>query len=319
MAQVTSTAEVTGSSRRAHDVRRDGPASRTHSRWFVPWLFVAPAVAVIGLFVLWPFVQTVALAFTDSTMLRSGEFIGLDNFRALFDDRLFLRALRNSTLYAIVVVPILVVAPLVLASLVRGNSRIMGFFRTAYYLPVVMSAVVVGLIWTNQLHRTGLVNEVLQWLRVIAAPIPFLADPELLLFSAMFVTIWTGLGFYMVMYLAALSYVDDSLYEAAALDGAGAVRQFVSVTLPGVRSMMFLIGLLSSVAAFRVFGEVFVLSDGTGGLGGQAITMTMLIQRAGTGLHAQTGYAAAISLVMFVILAVVIAVQMVVQSRSEKS
>jgi len=290
----------------------------THSRWYVPWLFVIPALLVIGTFVIYPFIGTIQLAFTNSTMLRQGDFVGLDNFRNLFSDRLFMTALRNSTMYTIIVVPILVIAPLILAALVRRKSRVMGFFRTAYYLPVLMSAVVVGLIWTNQLHRTGLINETLQWLQVITAPIPFLGDPQLLLFSAMFVTIWTGLGFYMVMYLASLAHIDDSLYEAAAIDGAGPIRQFFSVTMPAVRSTMLLVCLLSSIAAFRVFGEIFVLSGGTGGLGGRAITMTMLIQREGTGISARTGYTAAISLVMFIVLGALVTIQMIVQSRQEK-
>jgi ABC-type sugar transport system permease subunit len=299
-------------------VRRAGPASRTHSRWFTPWLFVAPAVLVVGVFVVYPFFNTLVLAFTDSTMLRRGGFVGLDNFTRLFDDPRFGTAMLNSSLYVVCVVPFMVLLPVVLASLVRGSTRIMGFFRTAFYLPVVMSAVVVGLIWTNLLGKQGLVNELLQWLQAITAPIPFLTDRWLLLFSAMFVTVWMGMGYYMVIYLAALANIDDSLYDAASVDGAGVVRQFLHVTLPGVRNTMFLIGLLSSIAAFRVFGEVYVLTNGTGGIGGQNLTMTMLVQREGTGLQAQTGYAGAISMVMFVILGVLIAAQLIVQNRQEK-
>lgn len=292
-----------------------GAASRTHSRWFVPWLFLVPALAIVGIFIVLPFLNTLAIAFTDSTMLVPGQFVGLDNFSRLLDDPRFVTALVNSSLYVVVVVPVMVLLPLVLASLVTGQSRIMGFFRTAFYLPVVMSAVIVGLIWTNLLGKQGLVNELLQWLNVVSAPLPFLTDRWLLLFSAMFVTVWMGLGYYMVIYLAALANIDDSLYDAAAMDGAGAVRKFLHVTLPGVRSTMLLIGLLSSIAAFRVFGEVYVLTNGTGGVGGRNLTMTMLIQREGTGLQAQTGYAGAISLVMFVLLGGLIAVQLWLQRK----
>ncbi|WP_305852979.1 carbohydrate ABC transporter permease [Georgenia sp. TF02-10] len=306
-------------SRPARRAGRDGPASRTHSRWFTPWLFLVPAVVVVGLLVVYPFVNTLLLSVTDSTMLRRGEFVGLANFQRLFADPRFGTAMLNSSLYVVCVVPFMVLLPLILATLVRGSTRIMGFFRTTFYLPVVMSSVIVGLIWTNMLGKQGLVNELLQWLQVIAEPIPFLTDRWLLLFSAMFVTVWTGLGYYMVIYLAALANIDDTLYDAAAVDGAGAVRSFLNVTLPGVRNTMFLIGLLSSIAAFRVFGEVYVLTNGTGGPGGQVLTMTMLVQREGTGLQAQTGYAGAISLVMFVVLGALIAIQLVVQNRQEKS
>ena len=144
---------------------------------------------------------------------------------------------------------------------------------------------------------------------------PFLTDRWLLLFSAMFVTVWTGLGYYMVIYLAALANIDPSLYDAAAMDGAGPVRTWLNVTVPGVRSTMALIGVLSSVAAFRVFGEIYVLTDGTGGVGGGDLTMTMLIQREGTGLQARTGYAGAISLVMSVILGALLIAQLLMQRK----
>ena len=299
-----------------HSDRRG--ASRTHSRWFVPWLFLAFGLGIVGIFILFPLVNTLVLAFTDSTLLRRGDFVGLENFRRILDDPRFGTAMLNSLLYVVCVAPLMVLLPLLLASVVRGTSRIMGFFRTTYYLPVVMSPVIVGLIWTNMLDKRGLVNECLQWLRVVAEPVSFLTDRWLLLFSAMFVTVWMGLGFYMVIYLTALANIDDSLYDAAAVDGAGAVRSFLNVTLPGVRSTMMLVGLLSSIAAFRVFGEVYVLTNGTGGVGGQNLTMTMLVQREGTGLQAQTGYAGAISLVMFVVLGALIAVNLLVQRRNEE-
>ena len=308
------TTTAPGMPRRAADRRR---RSRHWARspWFVPLLFSGGALAVVLVMTIFPFFNTLALSFTDATMLRDGRFIGLDNFRELLSDARFGTALLNSTLYVVVVVPMMVVLPLILANLVAGGGRLLGFFRTAYYVPVVMSAVVVGLIWTNLLERRGLVNETLQWLHAVTEPIPFLTDRWLLLFSAMFVTVWKGLGYYMVIYLAALASIDPSLYDAAAMDGAGVVRTFLSVTMPGVRNTMMLVAMFSSVAAFRVFGEVYVLTGGTGGPGGGVVTMTMLIQREGTGLQARTGYAGAISLVMFVILAIVLMLQIIVQNR----
>ncbi len=294
---------------------RRSAAGRTHAWWASPWLFLVLALAVTIVFVLFPFLNTVVLSFTDATMVRGGTFVGLDNFSRLADDPRFWTALLNSCLYVVCVVPVMVVLPLLLACLVSRPGRFIGLFRTAFYLPVVMSAVVVGLIWTNLLGSRGLVNETLSWLHVIASPVPFIADRWLLMFSAMFVTVWTGLGYYMVIYLAALANIDPVLYDAAAMDGAGAVRTFWSITVPGVRGTMALVGVLSSVAAFRVFSEVYVLSGGTSGTGGKDITMTMLIQREGTGLEADTGYAAAISVVMFVITLAMLLVQLRLQRQ----
>lgn len=318
MSAMTSSTRRVTTGRRAAAGRRDLGPRWTRPRWFVPWLFVGGALLLVLVMTIFPFFNTVALAFTDATMLKGGSFIGLDNFRELLHDERFGTSLLNSTLYVLCVVPFMVLLPLILATLVAGKGRLLGFFRTAYYVPVVMSAVVVGLVWTSLLENRGLINEFFRWLHVIAEPIPFLTDRWLLLFSSMFVTIWMGLGYYMVIYLAALASIDPTLYDAASVDGAGVVRTFVSVTMPGVRNTMGLIAMFSSISAFRVFGELYTLTGGTGGPGGQDMTMTMLIQNEGTGLHARTGYAGAISLVMFVVLAVLLVVQVVLQNRQEK-
>ncbi|KFI46966.1 multiple sugar transport system permease protein [Bifidobacterium bohemicum] len=299
--------------------KRDKPVRHRQSvlRTLAPYLFVAPAFSIVFIFVIVAALNTFRLAFTDSTLLVPGKFIGFQNFVDIFHDEYFWTALLNSTLYVVCVVPFMVILPLILASLVRGNSKIMGFFRTSFYTPVVMSAVVVGMIWTNLLDSKGLINSLLEGMHLIKQPIPFLTDRWMILFSAMFVTIWLGLGYYMVIYLTALANIDDSLYEAASLDGAGPVRKFVSITMPGVRSTIVLIMMLSTIAAFRVFNEIYVLTNGTAGPGGQDITMSMMIQQEGTGIQAHTGYASALSLIVLVIVGFMLIVQQIFQSRSE--
>jgi ABC-type sugar transport system permease subunit len=287
-------------------VREDGVRS---------WLFVFPAFVTLIVFVLYPFVNTIRLSFTSARMLTKGEYIAMGNYVSLIHDDRFITALANSALYAVCVVPFMVFLPLMLAALVAKSNRVVGFFRTTYYFPVVLSAVVVGLIWTNILDTRGLINSVFESLHIIADPIPFLNDRWLTLFSAMFVTIWLGLGYYMIIYISALANIDQSLYEAAALDGAGPVRQFFHVTVPGVRSTMFLIMLLSSVAAFRVFNEVYVLTSGKGGVGGKDVTMTMFIQQEGTGLSGRTGYASSASVVLLLVVAVVTVIQLYVEQK----
>ena len=290
---------------------------RSFGTVIAPYLFVAPAFIVVFVFVVLAALNTFRLAFTDSTLLKPGKFVGFQNFIDLFQDEYFLTALLNSSLYVVCVVPFMVILPLILANLVKGNGRIMGFFRTAFYMPVVMSAVVVGMIWTNLLDSQGLINSILKGAGIIEEAIPFLTNRWGILFSAMFVTIWLGLGYYMVIYLTALANIDESLYEAAALDGAGPVRQFVSVTMPGVRSTMVLIMMLSTISAFRVFNEVYVLTNGTAGPGGMDMTMSMLIKNEGTGIQARTGYASAISLVVLVIVGTLLIIQQIIQKRGE--
>ncbi|MYV47721.1 sugar ABC transporter permease [Streptomyces sp. SID2888] len=264
-----------------------------------PWLFAAPGLLVVGAFVLYPFVSTVVNSFTDRRTLIPGRFVGLANFRELLHDEMFWIALRNSVLYVLGVVPALVVLPLLLALLVQKNIPGIAFFRSAFYTPVVASIVVVGLIWVWLLDERGLANSLLETVGV--GRVGFLSDQWLLLLSAMAVTVWKGLGYYMIIYLAALASVPRELHEAAAVDGAGAVRRFLTVTVPAVRSTMVLVAALASVAAFKVFSEVYLLAGPTGGPAGEDTTLVMLVQRTGTGLTGRVGYASALSLVVFVV------------------
>ncbi|MFD4556752.1 carbohydrate ABC transporter permease [Streptomyces sp. NPDC058469] len=272
-------------------VRRQLPTS--------PWLFAAPGLLVVGAFVLYPFASTVANSFTDRRTLIPGHFVGFANFRELWHDDMFWTGLRNSTLYIVGVVPALVVLPLLLALLVQKNIPGITFFRSAFYTPVVASIVVVGLIWVWLLDERGLVNSLLETIGV--GQVGFLSDQWLLLLSAMAVTVWKGLGYYMIIYLAALASVPRELHEAASVDGAGAVRRFFTVTVPAVRSTMVLVGALSSVAAFKVFSEVYLMAGPSGGPAGEDTTLVMLVQRTGTGLTGRVGYASALSVVVFVV------------------
>ncbi|MBS6946777.1 carbohydrate ABC transporter permease [Bifidobacterium scardovii] len=274
-------------------IRRNGVAT--------PWLFLSVALVVTILFSIVPFLQTIMYSFTNARRLGSWKFVGLDNFIEMAHDELFWTALQNSALYVVVVMPAMVFLPLLLALLVQKQVPFIAVFRTGYYVPVIVSMVAAGIMWQWMLDSRGMVNSLLQALGWITSPVPFLTDRWLLLISSMIVTIWKGVGYYMVIYLAALTNIPTDLYEAASIDGAGAWHQFWSVTIPGVRNTMVLIAALSSVAAFRVFTEIYVLSNNTAGIGGKGMTMVMLIQREGTGLDAQVGYSSAISLVMFLI------------------
>ncbi|MFF4952095.1 carbohydrate ABC transporter permease [Streptomyces chattanoogensis] len=274
------------------------PGIRTHLP-STPWLFLVPGLLIVAAFGLYPFLSTVAHSFTDARMLIEGQYVGGANYRELIHDAMFWTGLRNSLLYVLGVVPLLVILPLLLAMLVRRHLPGITFFRAAFYTPVVASVVVVGLIWVWLLDDRGLINALLEKLGF--GRVGFLSDPWLLLLSAMAVTVWKGLGYYMIIYLAALAHVPRELHEACAVDGAGAVRRFLTVTVPAVRSTMVLVGALSSVNAFRVFSEVYLMAGPTGGPGGEDTTLVMLVQQVGTGLSGRVGYASALSVVVFVI------------------
>ncbi|SEK58517.1 carbohydrate ABC transporter permease [Nonomuraea pusilla] len=273
----------------------------THRRWFTPWLLVAPAAVWLLVFNVWPSLNTLVLAFTNAKPLGGGHFTGLANFSRALDDDQLADALLNSVVFMLVCLPLLTMLPLLLAVLVEKRLPGITFFRTAFYTPVVASAVVVAIIWGWVLDDRGLVNGLAQRLGVIAEPVPFLTDRWLLLFSAISLTIWKGLGYYMIIYLSALGNVRRELHEAAAVDGAGPVRRFWSVTVPGVRNTMLLVSVLVSVSALRVFSELYVLSNGTGGPGGRDMSLVMLIQLYSRGFTGHLGYASALSLLLLVV------------------
>ncbi|MDH6537685.1 putative chitobiose transport system permease protein [Streptomyces sp. SPB4] len=286
---------------RAADRAAGADTGLPHRRWWTPYLFLAPGLLMVVLFSLWPFVNTVVLSFTDAQILRGGSFVGFDNYARALADPDFWVATGNSVLYLAVVVPCLVLLPLALAVLVRAEVPGIGFFRSAFYTPVIASAVVVGLIWQWVLRSDGLVNTVFERIGVISGPIPFLTDSTMLLVSAMIVTVWKGLGYYMVFYLAALGNVPEALHEAAALDGAGPVRRFFSITVPQVKPMMLLVGTLSAISALRVFTEIYILGGESGGPGGGSRTLPFLIRQVGLGFSGETGYACALSILLFLL------------------
>ncbi|WP_233459919.1 carbohydrate ABC transporter permease [Microbacterium resistens] len=277
-------------------------------RWYTPYLLVLPGVIWVFVFALWPFLNTIGLAFTDARPLRPAEFVGLENFAKLFTDDRFGYALTTSLVYVVVCVPLLTFLPLLLALLVHSKIPAIGFFRTTFYFPVIASAVVVAIVWEFLFSGNGTINEALKFFGLIDRPIEFLSDRWLLIGCAIGLTVWKGLGYYMVVYLAALGNVGRELHEAAAMDGAGVWRRFWSVTVPGVRGPMMLVSVLICVGAMRVFTELYILSNGSGGPGGRAMSLVMLIQSMGKGLNGQIGYASAISLVLFLLTLVPLAV-----------
>ena len=270
-------------------------------RWFTPWLLLAPGVIWVLVFSLWPFINTVVLSFTDARPLQPVTPVGLANYERLLTDEQFRYALVTCMIYVVVCVPLLTILPLLLALLVEKKIPGIALFRTTYYFPVIASVVVVALIWGWLFDSRGIINQALEWMGVVDQPVAFLVDRWWMLATSILLTVWKGIGYYMVVYLAALGNVGKELHEAAMLDGAGSVRRFISVTIPSVRGAMLLISVLIAVSAMRVFTELDILSNGTGGPGGYNLSVVMLIRQVGSGLNGNLGYAGAISVALFLL------------------
>ncbi|SRR5579884_601549 len=263
-------------------------------RALAAYLFLLPALALLGVFTFYPVVFGTALSLFDYDVISPPRFVGAAHFRELWTDRYFWIALRNSLVY-LAVVPALQLGAIVLALWVRRPLRGIGWFRAAYYLPVVTSMVVAGLLWRWLYDESGLVNYVLLRLRMIHAPVHWLSDPSLALYAVMAVTLWKGLGYYMVIYLAGLEAIPPVYEEAAALDGAGAAARLFRVTIPLLRPSILLASTLSAIAALRVFEEMYVMTGG----GPVYSTYTLfyyMFDQAFNALH--LGYAAAVGVVL---------------------
>ncbi|BAY52127.1 sugar ABC transporter permease protein [Thermostichus vulcanus NIES-2134] len=233
-------------------------------RSLTPYLFLAPALGLLTLTVFWPALQAFFLSFTryETDLLSPPVWVGGANFAQLWRDGVFWKTLGNTFLYLVVVVPILAIAPLLLAILVNQPLRGIHWFRAAYYSPVIISMVVAGIAWRWLYAPNGLLNQLVQGLHLRDTPIPWLTSPRLALFSVMAVTVWKGLGYYMVIYLAGLQGISGELYEAAAIDGSDGWQQHWDITLPLMRPYILLVSIISAISATKVFEEVYVMTQG---------------------------------------------------------
>jgi putative chitobiose transport system permease protein len=229
-----------------------------------PYLFLLPALVVLALTVFYPALQAFYISFTlyGYDVTQPPQWIGLENFQRLLGDRLFWQTLGNTVLYLVGVVPILVIVPLLLAILVNQSLPGIRWFRAAYYTPVVISMVVAGIAWRWLYAETGLLNQLLRSLHLTSDGIPWLTSPNLALFSVMAVTIWKGLGYYMVIYLAGLQAIPADLYEAGAIDGSDSWLKHWDITIPLMKPYLFLVAIISAISATKVFEEIYIMTQG---------------------------------------------------------
>jgi putative chitobiose transport system permease protein len=263
-----------------------------------PYLFLLPALIILGIAVFYPAFQAFSLSFTqyDLNLTQSPQWVGLKNFQRLAQDQVFWQTLTNSFCYLIGVVPVLVMAPLALAILVNQKLRGMAFFRMAYYTPVIISMVVAGIAWKALYANDGILNQLLKMIG-FSEGIPWLTSPQLALWSVMVVTIWKGLGYYMVIYLAGLQGIPAELYEAAAIDGSDGWQKHWDITLPLMRPYLLLVAVISSISAMKVFEEVYIMTQG-GPLNHSKTVVYYVYERAFQDL--EINYASAIGLVLFI-------------------
>ncbi|MGW7485079.1 carbohydrate ABC transporter permease [Nonomuraea muscovyensis] len=285
------------------------------TRWRT-WLWVLPAVALLLVFVYYPIVDNLRLSFFSwNAFSPEPRFVGLDNYAETFADPVFWRALLNNTAYAVVSLVFQAGLSLVLAALLEElvGKRMRGLLRTLYFIPAAMSITVVGVLFSFLYNpRYGLVNAALDAVGLGHLGRAWLGEESSAIWSVIAMSQWQSVGYTAVLFVVAIQRIPREYYEAARVDGSGAVRTFFSITLPMVREMTTLIVILTVSGAFLVFNEVMVMTAG-GPDNSSQVLGTWLYRKAF--FEDDMGYAATVATVIFVITFAIAALQLAVSRR----
>lgn len=282
------------------------------------WIFASPALFFLLLFVVLPFLMAFIFAFTDQRLVPGPNptaFVGLRNFIRMFSDARFLRAMGNNFLFVIVVVPIQTTMALLLAVLINRKLKFVNIFRTIYFSPVAITMVVVSVVWAflYEASANGTINQFVHFITFgLIGPQDWLGNYKLAFPAIMLLSIWQGVGFQMVIYLAGLQEIPNSLYEASQIDGANVFQQFFNVTLPLLRNTTIFVVLSTTILAFQLYSQVEVLTRG----GPQNATQTMIFYTKVMGFEqGKIGYASAITVVFFLIVLTISFIQRAVMKE----
>ena len=270
------------------------------------YLFLLPNFIGFFIFMAIPIIMGLIISFTDYNGFSQFNFIGLKNYIDMFRDEYFLVSLGNNLLYTAVTVPGIVVFALLLAVAVNTGIRCSGLFKTMFFLPNISSMVAVGIVWAMLFNPTmGPINNFLRSLGIENPP-QWISASDSALWSIMLVDIWKKAGYYMVILLAGLQSIPKQLYEAASIDGAGAVKKFFKITLPMLSPTMFMVMVLCIIQSFQVFDLVNIMTQG--GPGRSTNVLVFRIYQEGF-QKLQFGYASAIAYFLFLIVLIVTLIQ----------
>ena len=242
-------------------------------------------------------------------------YVGLDNFRNLRHDDVFWKSMRNTWLYVLIGVPVSMALSLVIALGLQRLARYVGFYRVLYFAPYVTSLVAVGWVWRWMYMPNGLFNDLLDTFGL--GPYGFLTDPDIALYSILTMTIWQGLGFQVVIFLAGLESIPTVYHEAAQVDGASGWQRFRGITIPLLNPTIVFLTITGVISYLQVFTQIRAMSSGgTGGPLNSTISLVLYVyQQAFTSLPSKMGYASAMTVVLFLMILVITIVQLKLFSR----
>ncbi len=282
------------------------------------YILVLPMVLFILVFTIGPVIYAFLLSFQNFNMLapQRSTFIGLKNYTDLFKDPVFKKALMNTFTYAGIVVPVQTCIALVLAVVANQNIRGKTFYRVAYYLPAVTSAVAVAAMFMFLFNTRGLVNRFFSIFGFQS--VSWFANPKYALPLAMIMAIWSTVGTLMLIFLAGMQDIPESVYEAADVDGANKIVQFFSITVPLLREKTMFVVLIGFIGTLQMFDQAYVISQGTGGPINATMTVVLFLYLKAFGEN-RMGYGSAAAFVLFIIIFALTVVQKLVFERKAES
>ncbi|WP_159882328.1 carbohydrate ABC transporter permease [Paenibacillus puerhi] len=265
--------------------------------------FVLPAVILLIIFLLLPFMLAVVFGFTKFNLLRPDQikFIGFDNYVLLLKDKLFYKSLYNTMYFTVIVVPVQSAVALMLALLVNNRLKMRNVFRIAYFSPVITSMTVIAILWISLYNpNEGLINSALHWLGIPKQP--FLRSASQAMNSIIFMSVWQAAGYQMMIFLAGLQSIPKDLYEASAMDGANKLQQLKYITIPNLYNVIVFVLTITTIQAVKLFTQPYVMTNG--GPENSTRTLALLIYQQGFQFR-NAGYASAVSVIFFLLVVII--------------
>ena len=276
-----------------------------------------PSLIILLVFTAYPLIRAFMMSFLEDYSIINGSFdaVNLQNYRDLFEDDTFIKALKNTGLYVLFVVPTSIILSLVIAVLINNTAKARGFFQTLYFLPYVTSVIAIGIVWSWIFNSNyGLLNYFLGFFGI--EPIPWLNDPDYALWALIIFSIWKSMAFNILIFLSGLSLIPQDIYQAARIDSTPRLRVFLRITVPQLRPIIIYAFLMGFINAFKVYNEVFSLFQGKAGPADSAITVVYYIYDKFYN-SADYGVASAAAVVLFIIIMALTLLQRVITREKE--
>ncbi|MFJ7726784.1 carbohydrate ABC transporter permease [Neobacillus sp. NPDC097160] len=280
------------------------------SKKITPYLFLVPSLILVCLFIYYPLIQNIKYSFYEwNTFSTIKEFIGIQNYQKLLEDKIFYQSLKNNVLYAIISMVFQIGGGLVIAAILEDTvfKRFSTTFRTMYFIPVLISTSVIGLLFNFIYDPEGLLNQFLQLIGLGSLVTGWLGNSETAIYAVIAMSQWQSIGYVMMLFIVAIQKIPPTLYEAAVLDGASKIQIFFKLTVPMVKETMIVASVITLSGAFLVFNQVYILTNGGPGQATEVLG-TQLFHSAF--INGDMGYASTIANIIFVITLILSFLQM---------